>query len=244
MDLSDAIQFARNRDTQHLLIESAGAFWLGAELVILFFVLAGRRHLESSPRLPDFQFTPAEKRRGLAWAGLFVVVTTAVLGRGLVVPSAHAMLETASLQESTSSLDLLPGMFVRRAHTHQAIWSLFVTGWVVFEVLIVWHGWMGYRRLRALLPPSLDRPKAKRSAGLLALALLLVPCAAVRAEPSALFELLREAHEADAPYRNALYLYLRVAGVAWIAVEWVAAVLLWRSYRLLKSAAAARRRSS
>jgi len=39
----------------------------------------------------------------------------------------------------------------------------------------------------------------------------------------------------DAPYRNAMYLYLRLAGVVWIAVEWTAAFLLWRAYRLLTS---------
>lgn len=37
----------------------------------------------------------------------------------------------------------------------------------------------------------------------------------------------------DAPYRNAMYLYLRLAGIVWIAVEWTAAILLWRASRLL-----------
>jgi hypothetical protein len=32
---------------------------------------------------------------------------------------------------------------------------------------------------------------------------------------------------------NAMYLYLRMAGVVWIAAEWIAAVVLWRTYRLL-----------
>jgi hypothetical protein len=34
------------------------------------------------------------------------------------------------------------------------------------------------------------------------------------------------------PYRNALYLYLRLAGVVWICVEWIAAALLWRAHSL------------
>ena len=42
-----------------------------------------------------------------------------------------------------------------------------------------------------------------------------------------------QAYTEDAVYRNAVYLWLRVAGVVWIVVEWVAAVILWRTYRLL-----------
>jgi hypothetical protein len=42
-----------------------------------------------------------------------------------------------------------------------------------------------------------------------------------------------EARAADAVYRNALYLYLRLAGVGWVTVEWIAAILMWRGYRLL-----------
>ncbi|HNR30681.1 MAG TPA: hypothetical protein PKI11_07310 [Candidatus Hydrogenedentes bacterium] len=47
---------------------------------------------------------------------------------------------------------------------------------------------------------------------------------------------LQEAEGDVAPYRNALYLYLRVAGVVWIAVEWVAAIILWHAYRFLRAA--------
>jgi hypothetical protein len=47
---------------------------------------------------------------------------------------------------------------------------------------------------------------------------------------------LAAAREAGAVYRNALYLYLRLAGVAWITVEWVAAFLVWRVYGLARAA--------
>ncbi len=52
---------------------------------------------------------------------------------------------------------------------------------------------------------------------------------------------LLKVYAADAPYRNALYLYLRLAGVVWIAVEWIAAFLLWRTYRMVAKAIAEKR---
>lgn len=55
-------------------------------------------------------------------------------------------------------------------------------------------------------------------------------------QPVGLYQLLQEAQLQDAPYRNAVYLYLRVAGVVWVAVEWLAAIILWRAYRLLTRA--------
>ena len=50
-------------------------------------------------------------------------------------------------------------------------------------------------------------------------------------------ESLQATYAADAVYRNALYLWLRIAGVAWIAVEWVAGIVLWRAYVHLRRAA-------
>jgi len=72
------------------------------------------------------------------------------------------------------------------------------------------------------------------------LAILLVACAAW-AETTTLNNgleteaILQQAILDDAPYRNAMYLYLRLAGIVWIAVEWTAAILLWRAYCLLTS---------
>ncbi len=55
----------------------------------------------------------------------------------------------------------------------------------------------------------------------------------VQPRAASLLNGLLQAQAEDAPYRNAVYLYLRVAGVLWIAVEWMAALILWRGYRLL-----------
>ena len=38
-----------------------------------------------------------------------------------------------------------------------------------------------------------------------------------------------------APLRSFVHLFLRVAGVIWIAVEWVAAIFLILGYRLLRA---------
>lgn len=43
--------------------------------------------------------------------------------------------------------------------------------------------------------------------------------------------------ETNSIYRNAMYLYLRIAGVAWIGLEWIAAFILWRAYKRLRDAA-------
>lgn len=49
-------------------------------------------------------------------------------------------------------------------------------------------------------------------------------------------EALRRSYEDEVLYRNAIYLYLRLAGVAWTCVEWIAALILWRAYRMLANA--------
>lgn len=36
------------------------------------------------------------------------------------------------------------------------------------------------------------------------------------------------------PIQNAVYLYLRIAGVIWLGVEWFAAVILFRLHRHLR----------
>jgi hypothetical protein len=43
---------------------------------------------------------------------------------------------------------------------------------------------------------------------------------------------LYEVSRLDANCSNALYLFLRVAGVFWILVEWIAAWVLYRTYKM------------
>lgn len=42
------------------------------------------------------------------------------------------------------------------------------------------------------------------------------------------------AYANDAPVRNFVYLFLRIAGVVWVAAEWFAAIVLIRAYTILK----------
>jgi hypothetical protein len=54
------------------------------------------------------------------------------------------------------------------------------------------------------------------------------------ADPNNGLAAMQQAAQDDAVYQNALLLYLRLAGVVWIAVEWAAAWVLWRTWRLLR----------
>jgi hypothetical protein len=45
----------------------------------------------------------------------------------------------------------LENLYLNRAHLHWGVWSIFVTMWVVFEILIVYHGIRSYAALRRLL---------------------------------------------------------------------------------------------
>lgn len=68
------------------------------------------------------------------------------------------------------------------------------------------------------------------------LAALLDLAHAAPDDPAALID---AALAANQPHRNTMYLFLRVAGVAWIAIEWVAAFALWRAWRTLRTRAGA-----
>ena len=70
--------------------------------------------------------------------------------------------------------------------------------------------------------------------------LALAAAASAQDGPGQVRDAIQEAYREDALYENALYLYLRMAAVVWVAVEWIAAVVLWRAYRLLRKAAKAR----
>jgi hypothetical protein len=50
-----------------------------------------------------------------------------------------------------------------------------------------------------------------------------------------------EEHE---PLQNVMRLYLRLAGVVWVAVEWIAAIFLWKGYKLLSAHFAAAKESA
>lgn len=197
---ADLVAWAEAARWRHLAIESAGVFWIAAELFILALVCWGREHLATNPRQARLALSPAARWRFRGASGITLVLSIIVCRRAFVIvePSAEAIL--------------------RDEYAHLALWAMFVTAWVGLEAAIVYQGYRGYRLLGGLLP---------RRALLLPLAALMATGA--RADIAAIQVALE-------PWQNALYFYLRVAGVFWIALEWVAVVILWRAYALLRAA--------
>jgi hypothetical protein len=218
------VAYLNARQRAALLVESAGLFWIGAELAILFIVLAGRRHVDSKPLPAGFSLTATEIRRAIFWGIAFAILSAIVLGR-----------YAASREIDVQNLSA-------RVHVHLVVWAAFVTTWVILETLIVFHGWRGYRRLRVLVQDS-TRRGTTRSAAILFLLCggLLASWHAVAVDTDTLRQAIRDANKADAVYWNAIYLYLRLAGAVWIAVEWWAAIVLVKGFRMLERATALRR---
>lgn len=194
---------------RHLWVELAGVFWVAAELLILVLVCWGREHLATAPHCAVLRFTPAARRNlwlALACMGL---LSLAVAARAFYLPP--------------------PTLEAVRAYAlaHLVVWAGFVTVWVALECAIVYHGWRGYRVLGGLLGGGWRGGGVRRGVGAGAV-LALAFTGIATAQAAAL-------HAAVEPWQNALYFYLRAAGVVWIAVEWIAAWVLWRSYALLRA---------
>jgi hypothetical protein len=144
--LSEAIRYAQSDHARNLIIESAGLFWIFAELLILLAVIAGRRYLETVPLPNRFAWTRALTLRAVAFGVIFFALCAVTYGRHLLWPPLAELLRTRALDSNAIYM-----LSRQRTHQHLALWGAFVTGWVVLECLIVWHGWRGYRRLRELL---------------------------------------------------------------------------------------------
>jgi len=230
MNAETALAFLGQWRFYVVLAESAGLFWIFAELAILFGVRMGRSRLEQSPLPRRIALTRGERRRALVQLTLLGVAGAFILGRHYIGPLAFPSVEDGEPAA-------VAARFIQCIHVHQALWAVFTTGWVALECAIVWHGFLGYRMLRRRIHAASGRRAGGGGACAMGLILLLlagVACArAASAEP--LHDALRAAVAGDGAYWNALYLYLRLAGVVWIAVEWVAALVVWRAWRLLRA---------
>ena len=241
--ISDIIQSARVEYCRVLLTEAAGLFWILAEICILFAVRVGRRLLDAEGLSLESMQVRFEKARAMVWGGLFLLFSAALFGRHLFDSPLHRQL--AQLVAGGDGVDLGRALnaHVSLMRAHYAVWASFVTLWVILEAGIVYNGWRGYRRLAQLLAP---RPPAPLRRSVLPFVLVgvaaigsFIPFGLAHAsgtDPDALRGMLGETQAANAVCRNALYLYLRLAGVVWIAVEWLAAFVLWRSFRLIAGA--------
>ncbi|MFM1918390.1 MAG: hypothetical protein RLZZ303_24 [Candidatus Hydrogenedentota bacterium] len=202
----------------HLLIEAAGVFWLLAEVAILFAVREARRTLSGRPA--------RDWRPRLAlWISITAVPLLLLLLHAWTLTRIDWLDAPIKPESAAQRLTF-------HVHRHLAVWSLFIFGWVALETLIVAEGLRAYRHFGALCRRMLTPLRTAALAGLVAA--LAIEGAAQAASPQGpVMTALLEAEAALQPYRNAVYLYLRVAGVVWIAVEWVAAIALWRGQALL-----------
>ena len=239
MPSAEDIAFAETLFRTELAIESAGIFWIAAELAILFCVLLARFHVEHRPHQPKLTLDPAHWRRLRIWTSACVVLAAAVWGRHLVIAPLPGVAAHAPSGEALASA------YAVRAWIHNGVWFSFINIWVILETVIVYHGWRTYRSLRRLF--HVEQPPAPASGmAILVLCLALGAVAATGVFRAALFApaveagALVAAWEEFAPLRDVKGLYLRLAGVVWITVEWIAAFYLWRGWLLLRHAAAQR----
>jgi hypothetical protein len=223
-----ALAMAQDQRLRFLLFEGAGLFWLGAEMLILAAVAIGRRRMQQGPPFAD-PFRPAEWRVLLAVCALFLLLCTVVLSRHFLLPQAADLLQAGAADEAAA-------LYRARLLQHLALWAIFVVGWVVLEAIIVFEGWRGYRHLRRWLGQI---PATTVGRGSATIGLVLLCLAGVLFGRPAFADPLTALQQAGAEvqlYYNALYLLLRIAGAAWVAIEWVAAVILVRSLLLVRAA--------
>jgi hypothetical protein len=136
---------------RHLLTESAGIFWLWAEILILYAVCTARRGLRSGDLSGVQHLVPLLSGR-IRWIlAMLLIASMALLAR-------HAFflqwLRTNARDAAASGQDvLLPGL-ARLDQQHILLWSAFVVMWVFLECAIVWQGWRVYCVMRAQLRPD------------------------------------------------------------------------------------------
>ena len=143
----DPILRASRQFNQEFLIEAAGIFWIGAEVVILFAVTAALRHFNETPLASGFRFTASEKSRAAWWCGGLVLLSLATFGRHLFIEPIHTAL---AVIESPGAGEV-EALYFNRAHIHLAIWFLFNVAWVVLEAAIVFQGVRAFARLRRII---------------------------------------------------------------------------------------------
>jgi len=149
-ELPPVIESARVEFQRQLLAESAGVFWVAAEVAILFFMGVAARILEVRPLPQAIGLTGTEVRRAWRAGALILALAAFVFGRHLVWPPLPTAFETIA----ASGEDVLArarDAVLERAHTHAVLWCTLITAWMVLEIAIVIQGIRVLGRLRAIV---------------------------------------------------------------------------------------------
>jgi len=134
---------------RHLLLESAGVFWIAAELAILFTMMVAVRMFAERPVPTRLQLTRHERRLAIRMALLVLALAAFVYGRYLVQrPLPFAVIDLA--EGDAGLIDSTRAAYLARAHVHAALWVTLVAVWVFLEAAIVIYGIKAFRRLRTL----------------------------------------------------------------------------------------------
>lgn len=134
---------------RELLVETAGVFWIAAELAILFGMTVAVRLFSERPVPDTLRLRRDEMRQAWAFGGVLAALCAVVYGRHLLFPPLPLAFESigASGEDVFARAE---AAYYAWAHTHIALWCALVVAWMALEAAIVVQGIRAFRRLRAL----------------------------------------------------------------------------------------------
>ena len=135
---------------REVLVESAGVFWIAAEIAILFFLGVAARIFGVRPLPQAIGLTRTEVRRAWGAGALVLALAAFVFGRHLVWPPLPSAFE-AIAASGGDVLGRARDAYIARAHAHAALWCSLITAWIVLEIAIVIQGVRVFGRLRAIV---------------------------------------------------------------------------------------------
>ncbi len=265
MDMLRDIAGTEAREMRILFIELCGVFWIVAELVILFFVIEARRHLGRSPISAVPLWDRVSTRRALLFMLFALAALGAVVLRPLFWTPLSWRIQTGPLDVSAAAMldfhAVLRHLTVWAAFV--TVWvilegAMVYQGYSAYRLFrkLVLAGGGGATRNSAGKTVGISPDGSSGGQGgqaslvvllllgaFLAAGIVAAPVFAAQAlnAPAAKAvdsweQVVQLSENGLYPYRNALYLYLRIAGVVWIGVEWIAAFVLWRAWRVVDHA--------
>lgn len=213
MTEADAMSHAQQSFSELLLRDVGGVIWVGAELVILYLVLLAQRVTAELPRAGRLELGAEERARAWRWSLAWFGLVGVTFGRHLILPPLASVLPTAT--DATVGAE-----YLLRAQVNTGVWLFYILIWVLLEPAIVWYGIRVFAKFRNQI--------------VLATLLLCGIAGSAHALSPAVEAAYWAAHDQAEWYRRLQQASLRGAGCVWIAVEWVAAVIILRTYLILR----------